>query len=104
MLTATKVIVEPGKLLINGEWTNSSHHQTFDTINPATGEVITQIASAGAEDVDRAVKAARGVFDDPNSKWRKMSASERGKVLWRIAELVDQYIEELAELETLDNG
>ncbi|HWR13654.1 MAG TPA: betaine-aldehyde dehydrogenase [Terriglobales bacterium] len=104
MLTASTAKVEPGKLLINGEWTNSSHHQTFDSINPATGEVITQIASAGPEDVDRAVKAARAVFDDPNSKWRRMSASERGKVLWRIAELVDQNIEELAELETLDNG
>jgi acyl-CoA reductase-like NAD-dependent aldehyde dehydrogenase len=83
---------------------NSSHHQTFDTINPALGEVITQVASAGPEDVGRAVTAARSVFDDPNSKWRKMSASERGKVLWRIAELVEHYIEELAELETLDNG
>lgn len=104
MLTATHVKVEPGKLLINGEWTNSSHQQTFETINPATGEVITQIASAGPEDVDRAVRSARDVFDDPNSKWRRMSASERGKILWRIAELVDHNIEELAELETLDNG
>jgi acyl-CoA reductase-like NAD-dependent aldehyde dehydrogenase len=104
MLTATRVRVEPGKLLINGEWVNSSHHQTFDTINPAAGKVITQIAFAGSEDVDRAVTAARTVFDDPNSGWRKMSASERGKVLWRIAELVEHHIEELAELETLDNG
>src|SRR3954462_6491641 len=104
MLTAMNVKVEPGKLFINGEWTNSSHHQTFDTINPATGEVITQIASAGPEDVDRAVQAARAIADDPSSKWRRMSASERGKIIWRIAELVDQNIEELAELETLDNG
>jgi acyl-CoA reductase-like NAD-dependent aldehyde dehydrogenase len=104
MLNATKVRVEPGKLLVNGEWSNSSNGKTFDTINPATGEVITQVASAGAEDVDRAVKAARAVFDDPNSKWRRMSASDRGKILWRIADLVDQHIDELAELETLDNG
>jgi aldehyde dehydrogenase (NAD+) len=104
MLTATHAKVEPGKLLIHGEWTHSSHQQTFETINPATGEVITQIASAGPEDVDRAVRSVRDVFDASNSKWRRMSASERGKILWRIAELVDQNIEELAELETLDNG
>jgi aldehyde dehydrogenase (NAD+) len=103
MLTATKAKVEPGKLLINGAWVEGSG-KAFDTINPATGEVLTQIADASAADVDRAVQAARAAFDDPASKWRKMSASERGRLIWKLADLIEQNIEEIAELETLDNG
>ncbi len=103
-MQATKVKIAPGKLLIGGEWRNSAHHKTFDTINPATGEVLTQVAQADAEDVNQAVEAARRAFDDVGGKWRKMSASERGRLLWKIADLIEQNIEELAELETLDNG
>jgi aldehyde dehydrogenase (NAD+) len=103
MLTATKARVEPGKLLINGEWGVGSG-KPFDTINPATGESLTHIAEATAADVDRAVKAARAAFDDPASKWRKMSASERGRLIWKLADLIEQNIDEIAELETLDNG
>jgi acyl-CoA reductase-like NAD-dependent aldehyde dehydrogenase len=103
MLTATKAKVSPGKLLINGQWSEGSG-RAFDTVNPATGEVLTQVAEAGAQDVDQAVAAARKAFDDVASPWRKMSASERGKILWRIADLVEKNIDELAELETLDNG
>jgi acyl-CoA reductase-like NAD-dependent aldehyde dehydrogenase len=102
MIAATKAKIEPGKLLIGGEWVESS--KTFDTVNPATGEVITQVAEAGAEDVDRAVRAARKAFDELGGPWRKMSASDRGKLLWRLADLVEKNIEEIAELETLDNG
>jgi aldehyde dehydrogenase (NAD+) len=102
MLTATKSKIEPGRLLIGGEWLSTS--KTFDTVNPATGEVITQIASAGAQEVDRAVQAARKAFDDRGGSWQKMTASERGRILWRLADLVEQNIEEIAELETLDNG
>ncbi|MFB3812521.1 MAG: aldehyde dehydrogenase family protein [Terriglobales bacterium] len=104
MLTATKAKIAPGKLLINGEWRNSAHHTTFETINPATGDVLTQVAEARAEDVNLAVRAARDAFDDVAGPWRKMSASDRGKLLWRLADLVEKNIEELAELETLDNG
>jgi aldehyde dehydrogenase (NAD+) len=103
MLTATKAKIAPGKLLIGGEWREAAGRKTFDTINPATGEVLTQVAEAGPADVDAAVAAARAAFD-PNGAWRKMSASDRGKVLWRIADLVEQNIDEIAELETLDNG
>src|SRR6516225_7247362 len=103
MLTATKAKVSPGKLLINGQWTEGSG-KTLDTVNPATGEVLTHVAEAGAREVDQAVTAARKAFDDPAGAWRKMSASERGKILWRIGDLVEKNIEELAELETLDNG
>src|SRR5215472_5123784 len=103
MLTATKARVAPGKLLINGQWIEGSG-KSFDTVNPATGEVLTKISEASAKDVDSAVAAARKAFDDPAGAWRKISASERGKVLWRIADLVEKNIDELAELETLDNG
>ena len=103
MITATKAKVTPGKLLIDGKWSDGSG-KTFDTFNPATGEVLTQVAEGGASGVDQAVAAARKAFDDINSPWRKMSASERGKVLWRIADLIEKNIEELAELETLNNG
>src|SRR5207302_6824965 len=102
MLAASKVKIEPGRLLINGQWTEGS--KTFDTMNPATGEVLTQVAEASAADVDRAVQAARQAFEDRDGAWRKFSSSERGKLIWRLADLVDTNIEELAELETLDNG
>ena len=102
MLTATKSQIKPGKLLIGGEWRNSA--KTFATINPATGEELTQVASASAQDVDAAVQAARKAFDDLQGPWRKMSASERGRILWKLAELIEKNIDELAELETLDNG
>jgi aldehyde dehydrogenase (NAD+) len=104
MLTATKAQVTPGKLLVNGEWIDAASGRTFETINPATGEPLTSVAEAGASDVDAAVQAARHSFDDLAGPWRKMPASERGRLLWRISELIEQNIDELAELETLDNG
>lgn len=103
MLTATKAKIAPGKLFIAGEWRDAEDRRTFDTINPATGEVLTQVAEASPSDVDVAVRAARSAFE-PDSVWRKMAASDRGKLLWRIADLLEQNIEEIAELETLDNG
>jgi aldehyde dehydrogenase (NAD+) len=104
MLTATKIKIEPCKLLINGEWMDSTDGKSFDTVNPATGETITRVAQAAHDDVDSAVKAARAAFDDVNGKWRRISASERGRILWRIADLIEKHIDELAELETIDNG
>jgi len=102
MITATKAKITPGKLLIDGQWVNGS--KTFNTVNPATGEVLTQIVEASAADVDQAVAAARRAFDAKGGAWRKMSASERGRLIWRLADLVERHIDELAELETLDNG
>src|SRR3954467_13348769 len=102
MLAASKVKIEPGRLLINGQWAESS--KSFDTTNPATGEVLTHVAEASAADVDRAVQAARQAFEDRAGGWRKLSASERGRLIWMLADLVEKNIEELAELETLDNG
>lgn len=102
MIAPTKTKLSPGRLLINGAWVDGG--TSFDTINPATGEVLTQIAEASSRDVYRAVSAARQAFDDRGGVWRKMSASERGRLIWRLADLLEKNIEEFAELETLDNG
>src|SRR6266571_2086063 len=102
MITANKAKLESGRLLIDGQWTDGA--KKFDTINPATGEVLTQVVEASPEAVDRAVAAARRAFEDRSGPWRKMSASERGRLIWKLADLVDKNIDELAELETLDNG
>jgi aldehyde dehydrogenase (NAD+) len=101
-MLATKVQVEPGQLLIDGQWIDGANK--FDTINPATGEVLTQIATASPADVDRAVEAARRALEDRNGPWRKMSASERGRLIWKLADLLEKNIDEFAELETIDNG
>jgi aldehyde dehydrogenase (NAD+) len=102
MLAVTKVNIKSGRLLIDGQWVDGS--KTLDTINPATEKVLTQVVEASPADVDRAVQAARRVFEDRNGPWRKLSASERGRLLWKLADLVEKNIDELAELETLDNG
>ena len=100
---ATTTIL-PQKLYIAGEWREAAAGKTFETINPATGEVITTIASAEVSDVDAAVRAARRAFDERESEWRKMSPADRGKLLWRLADLIEKDIDEFARLETLDNG
>jgi aldehyde dehydrogenase (NAD+) len=90
------------KLLINNRWVPSESGRTFATINPSTGEEICQVAEADAADVDKAVAAARAAFD--LGPWKKMRASERGRMLDRLADLIEQNADELARLETLDNG
>src|SRR5712671_2147344 len=107
MATAAAVLeknvkVGPTKLLINGKWVNSVSGKTFPTINPSTGEVITQVAESDAADVDKAVAAARAAFD--KGPWRKMSAAERGVLMNRLADLTEKHADELAQLESLDNG
>jgi aldehyde dehydrogenase (NAD+) len=101
-MLAAKVKIEPGQLLIDGQWIDGA--KKFDTINPATGEVLAQIAEGSSADVDRAVEAARRALEDRNGPWRKMSASERGRLIWKLADLLEKNIDEFAELETLDNG
>ncbi|MFJ8247922.1 aldehyde dehydrogenase family protein [Peribacillus asahii] len=90
------------KLLINGEWLEAASGQTFETLDPSNGKVLAVVSEAGPEDVDRAVKAARQAFE--NGPWRKMSASERGRLIYKLADLMEAHQEELAQLETLDNG
>jgi acyl-CoA reductase-like NAD-dependent aldehyde dehydrogenase len=93
----------PHKLLIGGEWKASADGRAFESVDPATGEPIAEVAQAGAEDVDAAVKAARAAFED-GSPWRKAPAPERGRLLHRLADLIEEHAQELAELESLDNG
>ena len=108
MATATTVFeptvkVSATKLLINNKWVDSASGKTFPTINPATGEVITRVAEADAADVDKAVSAARAAFD--NGPWRKkITASQRGNLLYKLADLIEKHADELAQLEALDNG
>jgi aldehyde dehydrogenase (NAD+) len=103
MLAPTKVKVEPGKLFINGQFVDAAAGATFDTINPATGDLLTQVADGREQDIDSAVKAARAAFD--SGPWtRKMSAADRSRILWKVGDLLAAHAEELGELETLDSG
>jgi len=96
------VKVRQTKMLIDGKWINSTSGRTFETINPSTGDVIANVAEGEAPDIDKAVKAARKAFE--KGPWRKMNARERGRIIHKLADLIDQNKEELAMLETLDNG
>lgn len=88
--------------LIDGQWVESSSGETFETSDPATGEVLARVARGNAADIDRAVKAARRAFLNP--AWRKMSANDRTRLLLKLADLIERDADELAVLECLDNG
>ena len=90
------------KMLIDGQWVESSGGGSFATDNPATGELLAHVAEGNHEDVNRAVEAARRAFD--SGPWRTISAAERGRMIWKLADLIEAHLDELAELETLDNG
>src|SRR5882724_9280802 len=95
-------IDKPRKMLIDGKWVDAISGKTFATYNPATGEVLAQVAEGDREDIEQAVRAARKAFD--NGPWRRMTASERGRLVWKLADLLEQHTEEFAYLESLDNG
>lgn len=97
-----QVAVSATKLLINNRWVNSQSGKTFATVNPTTGVEICQVAEADAADVDLAVKAARAAYD--RGPWRNTSGRERGRLLNRLADLIEKHADELARLESLDNG
>ncbi len=90
------------RLLIDGQWRDSVSGKTFETVNPATEEVIAHVAEGDAADIDLAVKAARKAFD--HGPWSKMDARDRGRLMNRLADLIEENVDDLAELETLDNG
>jgi phenylacetaldehyde dehydrogenase len=92
----------PKKMLIGGAWVEAASGKTFDTYNPATGEVLAKVAEGDRVDIDRAVKAARKAFEE--GPWPDMLPAERARLLWKLADLVAEHQQELAELETLDNG
>lgn len=97
-----KIAVRATKLLINNRWVDSESGKTFPTVNPATGETVCQVAEADEADVNKAVGAARAAFE--GGPWRRMSASERGQLMYRLADLIEKNADELARLEALDNG
>jgi phenylacetaldehyde dehydrogenase len=98
------LVGKTGKLLIDGDWVEAASGRTFETFDPATEASLGSVAHGEAEDIDRAVRAARRCFDDEHSDWRRMTPSERGKVIHRIGDLILEHADELAMLETLDNG
>jgi phenylacetaldehyde dehydrogenase len=89
-------------MLINGKWVDAASGKTFPTYNPATGEVLAQVAEGDREDIDRAVAAARAAFD--KGPWKDTTPSERGRLIWKLADLIEKHAEEFAQLESLDNG
>src|ERR1700678_3700301 len=95
-------IAKPRKMLIDGKWVNAASGKTFATYNPATGEILAQVAEGDKADIDAAVQAARHAFDA--GPWPAMTPSQRSKVIWRIGDLISKYADELAELESIDNG
>src|SRR5271155_438886 len=92
----------PRKLFINGQWTDAASGKTFATPNPATGETLANVAEGDAEDINRAVRAARRAFED--GPWSRMTPSDRGRLIWKIGDLILEHADELAQLESLDNG
>ena len=97
----TMTDVDRKQLFINGEWRDASGGKTIDVVNPATEEVIAAVASAEQADVDAAVAAARAALDGP---WGKLSARERGRLIWKLGERLMERADEIARLETLHNG
>jgi phenylacetaldehyde dehydrogenase len=100
--TVRAFLAHEKKMVIDGRWVESASGKTFPVYNPATGDVITQVAEGDKEDIARAVRAARKAFE--SGPWPKMTPSERGKLVWRIGDLILEHADELAELESIDNG
>ncbi len=105
-MTATETIAPPKvtdkKMLIAGQWVDAASGKTFETINPTTGDVICRVAAGDKADVDKAVAAARKAIE--GKAWRFMAPAERGRLLYKLADLIEKNAKELAALETLDNG
>ena len=89
-------------MLIGGKWLESRSGKRFATVNPVNEQVIAEVAEADTADVDAAVKAARAAFD--SGPWSRMDARDRGRLMNKLADLMEANLEELAALESLDNG
>ena len=101
LLVLKRISVDTHDLLIDGRRVPAASGRTFDTLNPATGEVIARVAEAGAEDIDAAVRSSRAAFE---GVWSQTKASERGALLLKLAELIRRDEDELVRLESLDSG
>jgi phenylacetaldehyde dehydrogenase len=99
---ATAFVARQHRMLIGGDWVEAASGKTFDTYNPATGEVLASVPAGDSEDIDRAVKTARAAFENP--AWAEMHPATRGKLLHRLGDLILENADELATLDTLDNG
>src|SRR3984957_17908112 len=95
-------VATPRQLFINGRWADAASGRTFETLNPATGEVLATVAEGDAEDINRAVRGARRAFEE--GPWSRMTPSDRGRIIWKIGDLILDHVTELAQLESLDNG
>lgn len=93
---------QPVKMLIRGQWVESTSGKTFETIDPSCGQVLARVAEGESEDINRAVAAARKAFE--SGAWPRLTPSQRGRLLWKLADLIEEHADELALLETLDNG
>ena len=102
MTQERNVTIKPGRLFIDGAWVEAQSGATYKTINPTTEEPLTEVAEGGVEDIERAVKAARKAFSE--GAWPKLSPADRGRILWKIGDLLDAHVKEIAEIETLDQG
>jgi phenylacetaldehyde dehydrogenase len=99
---ATGFLASRRQNLIGGKWTDAKSGKTFEVINPADGQVIAHVAAGEKEDIDLAVAAARDAFD--NGPWTKMTPAQRAKLIWKLGDAIDANADELALIETLDNG
>src|ERR1044071_1646580 len=100
-MSSASVATRKYQLFIDGQWVDSESGKTFKTPNPATGETLAEVAEADKADIDKAVAAARKAYE---GKWSKISARDRGRLLYKLAQLIEQSTQELAALETADNG
>ena len=92
----------PRQLFIDGQWVDAASGRTFETPDPSTGDTLAHIAEGDTEDIERAVRAARRAFDE--GPWGRLTASDRGRIIWKIGDLILEHADELAQLESLDNG
>jgi len=98
----SEFLASPRRLLIGGELVEAASGKTFGVMDPATGAEVARVAAGDAEDIDRAVKAARKAFE--SGDWPRLTPSDRGRMIWRLADLIEERAEEFAHLETIDNG
>src|SRR4030088_2093419 len=104
-MSAAEIIkpkLDPGKLFINGRREDAASGKTIDVMNPATGELLTTVSESERSDIDRAVSAARASFE--KKSWRGMDPSKKEKILWDVADLLVKHKDELALLESMENG
>ncbi len=99
---AADFLTQSQRMFVDGRFVAAASGKTFPVYNPATGEILTHVPEAEAEDVERAVRAARRAFDE--GPWPRMTPSARGRMMWKLADLLEENLEEFAELESIDNG